>query len=262
MRNPVMFVSISVLVFSTALFLEGMASQEELVLYLSFDDGPGVVKDRSPDPADVEIKGTLKWVEGKIGQAVEFDGTNKNYIEVSHAGKLEGMEALTIEAWVKPYSPDDLPRGIVSKRKGWGQPGDVYNLFSWKGKKIYGRVNAQADLQIISSTVLEDKKWYHIAYVFDGKAPKEERQKLYINGKLEAVKWHPHESVNLGEQQLWIGILNEGYAQAWKGVIDEVRIWSRALNEEEIKAAMEGRLLPVKPQGKLATAWGKVKLCR
>jgi len=205
---------------------EGVASssQEGLILYLSFDEGPDGLKDRSPDPADVSIKDMLKWVEGKVGKGVEFDGVNKNYIEVSHADKLEGMEGLTIEAWVKPYDPDDLPRGIVSKRRGWGQPGDVYNLFSWQEKKIYGRVNAQADVQIISNTVLEDKKWYHIAYVFDGKAPKEKRQKLYVNGELEAMKWHPHESVNLGKQPLWVGILNGIHPQACKGVIDEVRI--------------------------------------
>ena len=233
------------------------AGSEGLVLYLPFDE-EGDPVDKSPDPTEAEIKGELKHVAGKFGGALEFNGNSANYVEVTHSDKLEGMKALTVEAWIKPYKPDALARGIVSKRVAW-QQSDVYNLFSWTDMKLYARVNAQSNVQIISQTVLEDKRWYHVAYVFDGKAKESERQKLYVNGTLEATLSHPHNSVQSQKAPLWIGILNSGYAQAWNGVIDEVRIWNRALSEEEIKAAIEGTLLPVKPLGRLATTWGEIK---
>jgi hypothetical protein len=59
---------------------------------------------------------------------------------------------------------------------------------------------------------------------------------------------------------VWIGILNGGYAQAWHGIIDEVKIWKRALNEDEVQLSMDGKLgAAVKPRGKLAATWGNLK---
>jgi len=59
----------------------------------------------------------------------------------------------------------------------------------------------------------------------------------------------------------WIGSM---YAQGryFDGLIDEVRIWTRALSEKEIKENMDKgvtELLAVNKAGKLATVWGQVK---
>jgi hypothetical protein len=59
----------------------------------------------------------------------------------------------------------------------------------------------------------------------------------------------------------WIGAM---YAQdRWfNGLIDEVRIWDRALSEKEIKENMNKgsvELLAVNKKGKLTTAWGWIK---
>ena len=43
------------------------------------------------------------------------------------------------------------------------------------------------------------------------------------------------------------------------GLIDEVRIWNRALSEEEVLAEMETSLTPVEPLGKLSTTWATLK---
>ena len=62
-----------------------------------------------------------------------------------------------------------------------------------------------------------------------------------------------------GEKPVWIGTLNQGYAQTWNGLIDELRIWSTVLTEDEIKLSMDGELLPVEPSGKATTTWGDIK---
>ena len=243
-------------VLVVGIYMAQAVDEKALLLYLPFDDGAGKSpKDASGIGNKASIKGNLKWVKGKINGALEFDGGAGNYVEVAHNPDLEGMKQLTVEALVQPFGADAMARGIVSKRQAW-QSGDVYNLFSWNESKFWARVNAKDGQQISSKSVLEDKKWIHLAYVYDGKTKK---QLLYVNGELENEVDHPEDEVGKAEKPLWIGILNEGYAQSWNGLIDEVRIWSTVLTEDEIKLSMAGELLPVEPYEKVTTTWGRIK---
>ena len=233
-----------------------IAEVEGLVFYLSFEE-KGDPVDHSPDPAELSVEGKPKRVNGQLGMGMEFDGNPANHIEVGHSDKLEGMKALTVEAWVRPDNPSAAARGIVSKRIAF-QNKDVYNLFLWTGTKIWGRVSANEAQQIGSQTVVKNGTWYHLAYVFDGDAPGNDRQRLYVNGVLESTQSHPGKSVREERAPLWIGVLNSG-SGAWKGIIDEVRIWSRCLDENEVKSAMKRTIMPVRLQGKLTTTWGEMK---
>jgi hypothetical protein len=236
------------------------AVPEGLILYLSFEE-EGDPVDHSANPAEVSINGNLDWVDGKIGKALEFDGDSANIVEVAHTDKLEGMGALTIEAWVQPNEPASKEgMSVVSKRLAWDS-GDVYNLFVWTGQTVRGRVNASSELQ--SQTALEDGQWYYLAYVFDPGAADNEKVKLYINGELEASGTHPDQAVNEEGAPLWIGELDPNRGFGWQGIIDEVGIWSIALSQDEIRLEMNGmgkaKAMSVEPQDKLATTWGRAK---
>ena len=244
------------LMLVVSIYMAQAVDENALLLYLPFDDGAGKnPKDASGNGNKASIEGNLKWVKGKINGALEFDGDAANFVEVAHNADLEGMKQLTVEAWVQPFGSDALARGIVSKRQAW-QNSDVYNLFSWNESKFWARVNAKDGQQISSKSTLKDKKWFHLAYLYDGTIKK---QLLYVNGELENEVDHPEDEVGRGEKSIWIGTLNEGYAQAWNGLIDEVRIWSTILTEDEIKLSMAGELLPVQPAGKATTTWGRIK---
>lgn len=244
------------LLFVVGIYTAQAVDEDTLLLYLPFDDGAGEnPKDASGNGNKASIKGNLKWVKGKFNGALEFDGDAKNFVEVAHSADLEGMKQLTVEAWVQPFGTDALARGIVSKRAGW-QAGDVYNLFSWNESKFWARVNGKSGEQISSTSILENKKWMHLAYVYDGKTKK---QLIYVNGELENEVDHPEAEVSSGQEPLWIGTLNQGYSQTWNGLIDEVRIWSSVLTEDDIKSSMAGELLPVQPHGKATTTWGQIK---
>ena len=235
------------------------AVEEGMILYLSFDEG-GDPKDSSENPTEVTVHGTLNKADDQFeGHAMEFDGDAANFIEVAHSSKLAGKGALTLAVWVMPTNPDAMPRGIISKRVGFNN-GDVYQLFSWNELKMYARVNARSSeqTQMVSQTVLENGVWYHFAIVFDGTAPEEMRGKMYVNGTLEGAFSHPDQVVGESEAPLWIGTLNSGYAQSWVGLIDDLRVFSRALSEADILQLMDGPT-PVKPSGKLATTWARLK---
>ena len=242
---------------------EAQAVDKDLVFYLHFDEGSGTPKDASENPTQVSMEGNLKRAKGKFGSAMEFDGDPKRYLVAAHSDKLEGMEALTIMAWVNASAPDDKPRAIVSKREG-GAKADVYNLFSYTGVKFCGRVDAwnheQGNLQTFSTTLVQDQTWQHVTYIFDGAAKEAERQKMYIDGNLETTKSHPDEEILEGGSSLYIGILNAGYGQTWQGTVDEISIWSRALKEAEIQTLMQEPIpMSVQPVEKLPLTWGQIR---
>ena len=90
-------------------------AQSPLVLHLPCEDAANPV-DASDDPATVVVHGSLGSVDGQFGtMALEFDGDNANRIEVPSAAKLEGMSALTVEAWVMPRNLAD--QGNIRRRQ-------------------------------------------------------------------------------------------------------------------------------------------------
>lgn len=228
-----------------------------LVLYFSFEEQKPV--DHSSNPVKItSITGNLKNAEGKFGRAGDFDGST--FIEVEHADKLEGMEALTIEAWIKISKVIGDGMAIVSKRKAFNSA-DVYNLFIYTGTKMDARVNAQGDFW--SQTAFKAGEWYHVAYVFDGKAAGDQRQKMYVNGILESKASHAHTTVQKGGASLWVGELDSARGFKWNGLIDELGIWNVALDENQINQVMKvgkAKMLAVEPSTKLATTWGKLRI--
>lgn len=76
------------------------------------------------------------------------------------------------------------------------------------------------------------------------------------------TKEHPDDSVGQSETSLWIGIFNGGYSQAWNGIIDEVRLWKKALSNTDIQRVMQQgkEIMMIQPKNKLAVTWGTIKL--
>ena len=211
-----------------------------LVLYLPCEDAENPI-DASADPATVSIDGTLSSADGQFGtKGLEFDGNNANRVQVSHAAKLEGMSALTIEAWVLGRNVASYEgMSLASKRNAYGD-GDVYNLFIYTNQLVNGRVNGNDTNIGLSTTAIEDNTWYHIAFVFDGAG---EQVMLYINGVLESSDDHPDSVVGTGGAPLWIGELDAERNFPWDGVMDEIGIWNVALGQEDIDLLMtEGKV--------------------
>ena len=222
------------LLFSPALAL----AQSSLVLHLPMEDAVNPV-DASDNPTTVAVNGSLNSADGQFGtKALEFDGNNANRLEVTSAPKLEGMSALTIEAWVLGRNVATYEgMSIASKRNAFGD-GDAYNLFIWTNQLVNARVNGNGGSALISTTAIEDGTWYHIAFTFDGQGRTGEKVKLYINGVLEDSGDHPDSSVGGGGSPVWIGELDAARGFAWDGIMDEIGIWNVALNADQINRLM------------------------
>ena len=253
MRNAAaMLIASALTVCAHAVELENLA----LGLLMEDADSP---TDISDNPTAMTVNGRLASTAGKIGKAIDFDGNNLNVIEVEHADKLAGLEAFTITAWFKCEGVGELEgMSIISKRVAH-QNGDAFNIFLWGGGKIHARVNGKG--QIIGPTVIENGKWYHLAYLFDADGG-DMATRLLLDGQEEGVSLHGDPMTNADESPIWIGELDANRGFAWKGALDEITIWNVVLEEEEIADIAESGLrqfLSVDPQGRLALSWGRLK---
>ena len=222
-----------------------------LVLYLPFD---GNVDDASGNGNQTTIIGDPKWVDGKFGKAMEFNGAT--YIEVPDEvdGTFDGVSGLTLEVWVRQYTHHN--NGIVVKLITPGQHWPCsYNLETWEDQLAYFAANTDTGEWATGAYPLD--KWFHFAGVFDNG-----EERIYINGELIASVSDPSKTITDGDMPVYIGCVEPG-AYPFTGELDELAIYNRALTTAEIQADMNsGIYMTVESLGKLATTWAMIKTPR
>jgi len=184
-----------------------------LVSYWNFDEGKGNIPVDIWSRNDGKIIGA-KWVDGKFGKALEFDGVD-DIVEIPSSKSLDITQSITMMAWIKAYSPEG--GAIIGKEGAYSLSlGDGLNIewIIW-GNEWETRIN------------ISQNEWNHIALVYDFSSQK---RLVYLDGELIADK-ETIIPIPVSDKPLIIG-------KGFKGVIDEVAIWSRALNQEEVQNAM------------------------
>jgi len=208
-------------------------SDNGLVAEWHFDKGKGnIVKDSSGNGNDGIIHGAT-WVGGIKGKALKFDGKD-DYVEVHDSPSLDVTDAITIEAWIYPirYPLHRYHAGIVG-RGGW-DIGSGYEVdLGYKEMNGVFELNTRRS-SLYSESRIPLNQWTHIAATL-----KNTDAVIYINGKIDASG--TVNSLITNNRPLQIGRRDPGnnFVAYFDGIIDEVRIYNRALSTEEIKAHYE-----------------------
>ncbi len=224
-----------------------------------FDEGSGeFVKDSTGNVKNGSVI-NAKWVNGKFGKALEFEGgANESYVSVPHSDILN-QEIFTVAAWINVPGPSGWQTILAKDAMDIGaEELRTYGMFvisgqtgihySFKSKnKTHNTVNGKG--------VAADGKWHHIAMTYDG---------AILRGYIDAVK--DAEQAFAGPPIMHDGALNIGGEVKgrynMKGAIDEVCILKVVLDENDIKLLMNGlsNLMPVEPSSiSLTTTWGAIK---
>lgn len=209
-----------------------------LIAYWKFDEGSGsTANDSSGNGNDGIIYGAM-WTSGKIGNALNFDGIN-DWVDIPDD---ISPEHITLEAWIYPTGFDDSAgdqgNPIITKETGRGTP-PWSESFAWR-LRITPRMH-KLQLQCftptgagggsaVSETALEMGEWFHVAGTYDGI-----QTRVYINGNLEGSYTSPiNELLVTSNLPTGIGHLPNWSVQWFQGIMDEARVYSRALTEGEI----------------------------
>ncbi len=227
-------------------FLDG------LVLYHPYDEGDG---DTAEDLSGNEHEGVIdspKWVDGKFGKALEFDGTS-TFVTVESTPELN-VDACTFMAWINAEHWDGV-RQVVGKSVHGGCGGRVqYGLFS-EGGVFKLRLETEAGRADISTDLPETGEFVHIAFTNDT-----DTAHIYIDGESVVDQAVPGK-LGANDDPWRVGQDCDRAQYIFAGIIDEVRLWNRALSEEEINTFMDQGVdaLAVEATGKLSTTWGRLK---
>ncbi len=226
-----------------------------MVLALSFDEiKGGVAEDSSDFGMDGEVKGA-KSVAGKFGKALEFDGAAGDVVVVPDDPDLLLLEGGTLMAWafiMTEAGHASWPRIMIKSNTNGGTFG--YDLLFDRagGYSIRFCVGGACN----SYFPMETDAWHHVAVTFDGS-----EIFVYADGEEVGNQVQPGPAIDTTGNDLHIGN-GAAFDRPYHGILDEVRIWNRPLDADEIKLQMESStidIIAVEPGLKLTTTWAGIK---
>jgi hypothetical protein len=195
-----------------------------------FDEGAGVYSANAADPFGEAELHNVSWVQGDFGNALRFAGTN-SYVTLPSIPKLDGSNAMSVATWVYWEGTGQYPNILTGG--SWspggflvfvnqqacsfrmGRPGHRHGVAGEKWMETSAPLLAKLPM----------KKWVHLAAVFH-------RPDIttYVNGKkVGSAKWD-YPVGHQGDIQVgrWSGLVSHA------GLIDDVRIYGRALSADEV----------------------------
>jgi hypothetical protein len=185
----------------------------------------------------------ISFVPGKVSQAVTLGGGG--YIDIPDSPLLQNQQ-FTVSAWVRPDGPgpNNDQFGSTFFQKGLLPPqgyagSSISFLWSVSDYRFRFYIGGTTTNTIVSTNTFPPGSFYHVTGTYDGTT-----LKLYVNGALEgqltesitiqydsAVPW------TIGSTSSYIRSV--GVPRTWNGVIDEVKLFNRALNANEISVAAQ-----------------------
>lgn len=204
-----------------------------------------------------------KSVDGKINEALAFDG-QASLVEINDSESLDITEAITIEFWFtktgmssEAVYPRPVSKGQATVDDGaygvWvaDQPTAIDIGFRAPGLQGGG---GQNDFRSAALPDYMDGGWYHVAVTYDG-----ESGRIYFDGE-KVLDIATSGEFPQTDDPLHIGDGNN--QRHFNGAIDEVRIYNRDLEEDEILQNFNAKSnsLAVDAESRLAGLWGFLKV--
>lgn len=185
---------------------------------------------------------------GKINKAREITSNANNYLSKSDSSNLDGIQKLTLQAWVRDTANDSNPRGIISKRTS-ATAQYSYGLFLFASRNIHFDLGNNAgnnyDTRSNSLVALTVNQWTMVHATFDGTLASASRKNIYVNGVSSINSGLANiTAVNNSNSNLYIGILNDAASFPWVGQLDEIRILKDALSADWVATEYNNQNAP------------------
>jgi hypothetical protein len=212
---------------------------KDLLAYWTFDQTVGAWVADTMGEATGSLKGNMEWLDGadaRFGKALRFDGSDgvdSGYVALPLGGALANPDtnAISFSVWLR--SDEDIPTMSVSYRSVFNSSSgqDYYIMYYDKGAQQLrfkvSNTEGGAARPGINASDIPKGAWYHVAAGYDGATAA-----LYLNGTLKGSLALTGNVPN--GQVSAIGCKGNSASQYWKGDMDDLAIWKRALTGPEI----------------------------
>ncbi|MHC4325897.1 MAG: LamG domain-containing protein, partial [Planctomycetota bacterium] len=214
-------------VFALELILTnaGNAAGTDLVGWWKFDETSGnIAHDASGNGNDGAVKGNPIWAAGRIAGALQLDGDG-DYLEIGSVG-ISGMDPRTLAGWAKA-STTAIPSwtSVFGFAPDGNTDGTYYDIaVDDSGNYV---LNIQGWAAIFCAV---DTEWHHFAVTYNGNEGSSYLDGQYIDSEEGPI-------ITIDHVRIGANLENNNF---FPGLIDDVRIYNKALTLEEIKEVMAG----------------------
>ncbi len=222
-------------------------SDPNLLVWWKMDEGPSnKAADWSGHGRHARLANPAPaWTTGLFNGALLFAGNGESAV-YEDGSFLNGLDALTITAWVKSKVTDTDKGLLIFETPTGNDDRDLrYDAAGINGGGVnvikvgltIATEGGDTTLQAESSDGSQTTDWQHLAMVW---ASGQDLQ-LYINGELDSLTFSRGAGAGrlTGYSTMTIGkAAKDTPDSSWDGLIDEIRIYNKALTEEQVQAAM------------------------
>ena len=240
-----------------------------------FDESSGKnAKDSSGNGNHGTLHGGQR-VQGIFGNALKLNGVNE-FVEVPDSDSLDLLEQVTLMCWFNWAGSGDAWQTLLAKAPYCPMPGtyenwgleinttkhlahpDEGNLNIYRHPDYKEGITSEGNIRFtvsggggrnvsqLANRYFAPDKWCHVAATYDGRV-----KRIYINGKNAGLS-----SGDIGTKTLlipndsYLGLgFQEGSAQHWKGMLDEMAVFRRVLSKKDIDYIMTNGLSALAPVG-------------
>jgi len=205
-----------------------------LVTHLPFD---GDALDQSGNANDGSVSGAV-LSEDRFGvpqRAYSFNGVS-DYISGTDTGGVlpSGSDPRTISVWIKGTDPGGVDAGIFHYGTPENAPTNFHLFLTGSGKPALG--NGYGHGVIVADDSVTDNQWHHVVGVYEDSGSNPLRSNLltiYVDG-VEKKLGSPTAIPDTTANSTWrVGLFLAG-GTSFDGVIDDLRVYDRALSSAEI----------------------------
>jgi WD40 repeat protein/serine/threonine protein kinase/tetratricopeptide (TPR) repeat protein len=211
-------------------------SDGELVAQWTFDRVDG---DKVPGSVGKNLYGTLMGDAHVVsdlerGSVLSLDGKG-DYMVCGKDSSLNISGSITCSIWMKASIPEEGTKSLLEVGAWWLVSSLDKNTIEFGGEFPKGE---QYIMEIWTQGSIDVRKWHHVVGVHDGNTVY-----LYIDGILVDFE-NRGGNTRVYYEPIYIGGEQPHSNRQWNGLIDDVRIYSYALNAEEVKMLYEGKEPP------------------
>lgn len=169
-------------------------------------------------------------------------------LQVSSLRGLRFGKSMTVEMWVRPDAGSPNNSTLLFQENADDYRGTLrLQTHNWaNGRRPSGKVlTTNGIVEVWGGELLKDGEWRHLAMTYDADT-ESNNLRIYVDGKFSAAATG-RGPIAQQERTLYIGGAGGSVYETFRGAVDEVRFWNRALSETELRVHTTSRLRTDEP---------------